>query len=164
MASKRHSLKIRIGITLLESLLASAVLALAATAVIMPFAAGAQNTAQDARTTLAVNLAQDLMEEVLSHPYADPNGTEAGESGRGNWDDIQDYSNFTESEGNIHAYNGALISDPYATYLSRHVDVQSVYVTGQDQGKPATFLRVTVHVYYHGNELVKLSRLVYSNQ
>ena len=45
------------GFTLLEALLATVILALAAAAVIMPFAAGAQCAAEDTRLTVAVGLA-----------------------------------------------------------------------------------------------------------
>jgi prepilin-type N-terminal cleavage/methylation domain-containing protein len=155
--------KRRRGLTLLECLVASAVLAMLGAAVIVPFSVGAQAAAQDARTTLAVALAQDMMEEILSHSFKDPNGTEAGESGRPTWDDMRDYDQFFENEGNIYASDGTLVGDPMAAYLSRRASVQAVYVSGQNQSLPASFLCVTVYVYYHGDQLIKLTRLVYDN-
>ena len=152
------------GFTLLEALLASAVLAMAVAAITMPFAAGAQNVLHDARTTLAVNLAEEMMEEILCRPHSDPNGSETGESGRGTWDDIQDYANYCENAGQIFASTGQRVTDGAATGLSRHVTVQSVYVTGQDTSQPPCFLRLTVQVRYHGRAIVTLTRLVYTNE
>lgn len=155
---KRHR-----GLTLLECLLASAVLAVMGAAVIVPFSVGAQAAAQDARTTLGVALAQDMMEEIISRSFKDPNGTQAGESGRSTWDDMRDYDQFFENEGNIYASDGTPVIDPMATYLSRRASVQAVYVSGQSHGLPPSFLSVTVCVYYHGDQLIKLTRLVYDN-
>ena len=153
-----------IGITLLETLLAAAVLAMAAAAVIMPFAAGAQCTAEDARLTLGVSLAEGLTEEILSKPFRDPEGSEAGETGRSDWDDMPDYHGYSESEGNIVGFDGVTVSDPAAVGLTRHVAVEGVYVAGQDTQAPPTFLRITVQVRYRGQPLVTLHRLAYANE
>ncbi len=151
------------GITLLETLLAALVLAMAVTAIIMPFTAAAQSTAQDARATLAVNLAQELMEEILATPFRDGDGTQDGETGRINWDDIGDYNNYVEGEGSIAGIDGVVVDDPAAVGLSRRVATELVYVSGQDTAKPATFYRVTVEVLYHGATVAKLTRLVFAN-
>jgi len=152
------------GITLMESLLAAAILATAAAVVIVPFSAGAQSVAQDARQTLAVSLAEGLMEEVLSKAFSDPDGSEAGENRRSRWDDMDDYHGYQEAEGAIVEADGTAVTDPAATALSRRVMVESVYVAGQDHGEPATFLRITVEVRHHGAPVVTLSRLKYSNE
>jgi Tfp pilus assembly protein PilV len=152
------------GITLLESLLAAVVLAMAIGAIIIPFAAGAQATMQEARQTLAVNLAQDLMEEILTRAFKDPDGSESGETGRSNWEDMADYNGYTENPGNIVSFDGTVVTDPAATGLSRQATVADVYVSGQDTGKPPTFCRITVEIKHHGQPVVKLSRLVYGNE
>jgi type II secretory pathway pseudopilin PulG len=152
------------GITLLESLLAAIVLALAVTALVMPFTAGAQSVAEEARMTLAVNLAQDLMEEILSKAFRDPDGTSFGETGRSAWDDMSDYDGFSEQEGCIVGSDGATIEGAAAVGLTRHASVQSVYVAGQDTAKPPTFCRVSVNVRYHGHTIMQISRLAYANE
>lgn len=152
------------GFTLLEALLAAVVLAIVVGAVIIPFSAGAANTAQDARTTLAVNLAQDLMEEILAKPFNDPDGTEVGETGRSTWDDMDDYHGYSESEGTIAGFDGVTVDDPASLALTRSAVVQSVYVAGQGAPEPPTFLRITVKVRYRGATLVSLSRLAYANE
>ena len=152
------------GFTLIEALLASVVLAMVVGAVVMPFSTGAANTAQNARSTLAVNLAQDLMEEILAKPFSDPNGSEAGETGRSDWDDMDDYDGYSEAEGTIAGFDGVTVNDPASVALARSATVESVYVAGQDQSEEPTFLRITVDVRYHGEKVVSISRLAYANE
>ena len=149
---------------LLECLLAAIVLAMAVSAIIVPFAAGAQATAEDARTTLALHLAQDLMEEILSKPFRDPDGSELGEIGRSAWDDMDDYDGLAEAEGNITSFDGVAVQDPPAVGLTRHATVEGVYVSGQDMSEPPTFYRIIVEVRYHGHRSARLARLVYANE
>ncbi len=151
-------------VTLVEALLAAAVLALAAAAVILPFTTGARCAAQDARTTLAVHLAGGLLEEILARPFRDPDGQETGETGRTDWDDMGDYHGFTEPSGGICAADGRAITDPAALELSRWAAVEGVYVTGQDRAQPPTFLRITVEVRHREQPVVRLARLVYANE
>jgi len=150
------------GFTLIEALLAAVVLAMAVAAIIMPFAAGAQATARDARTTLAVNLAQDMMEEILAKEFRDPGG--GVETGRSDWDNIADYHGYVEPAGAIRSFDGVGIDDPASVGLSRHVTVEPVYVSGQDTSEDPTFLRVIVEMHYHGTSLLRLTRLVYANE
>jgi len=152
------------GITVLEALLATVVLAAAAATVIMPFAAGARCTAEDARLTVAVDLAEALMEEILSKPFSDPNGSEAGETGRSNWDDMDDYNGYSEGQGQISSFDGVAVDDSATVNLTRQATVQGVYVAGQDTGEDPTFLRITVEVKYRGETVVELSRLAYANE
>jgi len=151
------------GVTLLEALLAAVVLAMAAAAVIMPYAAGAQATLHDARQAVAVNLAQDIMEEILAKAFRDPDGDESAESRRSTWDDMDDYDGYEEPAGQIRSFDNVLADDPAGDGLSRHVSVQAVYVAGQDMGDPPTFLRVTVQIKHDGQTVTTLSRLVYAN-
>ncbi len=148
----------------MEALLAAVVLAIVVGAIVMPFTAGASNTAQNARSTLAVNLAQDLMEEILAKPFSDPDGNETGETGRSNWDDMDDYNGYSEAEGTIAGFDGVTVDDPAAVALTRNATVESIYVAGQSAPDPPTFLRITVYVRYHGDVVVRLSRLVYANE
>jgi MSHA pilin protein MshD len=40
----------------------------------------------------AMTLADSILEEVLLMPYADPDGSNTGETGRSNWDNVDDYA------------------------------------------------------------------------
>lgn len=162
----------RTGVTLLESLLAAVVLAMASAAIIVPFSAGALSTSEEARQTVAVNLAQDLVEEILAKPFGDPdvkwgkepNPGQDDEERREDWDDMDDYDGFSESAGQITSFNGSVVTDPAAAIMTRHCWVKGVYVAGQDTSENPTFLQIIVEVRYRGDTLVKLSRLVYANE
>lgn len=162
----------RTGITLLESLLAAVVLAMTSAAIIVPFSAGAQSTSEEARQTVGVNLAQDLVEEILAKPFRDPDVKEGkkpkpgqdDESEREDWDDMDDYDEFSESAGQITSFDGSVVTDPAAANMTRHCWVKGVYVAGQDTSKDPTFLQIIVEVRDRGDTLVKLSRLVYANE
>lgn len=46
----------------------------------------------------AMALADSILEEVLLMPYADPDGTNTGETGRSNWDNVDDYADRTNAD------------------------------------------------------------------
>ena len=75
----------------MEALLASAVLAIGASTIILPFTTAARNEEVDGRRTLAAQLGQEMMEEILSKPFEDPQGSgglgpESGETSRSLYD------------------------------------------------------------------------------
>ena len=154
--------------TLVEALMASTILAMAIFGILVPFSTGAQNQQTDARYTMAVNLAQELLEEILSKPFYDPQGPsapgpEAGETSRSLFDNIDDYDGYSEPDGGIVDHDGHAITDPIAKGLTRQASCAYVYVTGQDHGAGATFIRITVTVSYKGMAVVSLKRLVFAN-
>ena len=157
----------RIAFTLIEALLTAVVLAMAVTAILMPFNAGAQNEASDARRTLAVSLAQEMMEEILAKPFEDPQGhafspgPDGDERSRASFDNVDDYHNYNEPAGQIRSFDGAVIDEPAAVNLSRHVTATYVYVNGQDVSADPSFIRVVVEVRHRGVPIVTLTRLVY---
>jgi len=154
------------GFTLFEALLAAVILAMAIAAIIVPFTAGAQNEQADARRTLATSLAQEMMEEVLSRPFEDPQGSsepgpEPEEVSRDQFDNIDDYDGYFEAVGEVVNMDGQVVDDPAAVGLSRQVSATYVYVSGQDTSEPPTFIRVKVEVHYRGQAVVTLTRLVF---
>ena len=156
------------GLTLTESLLATVILAITAAAVIMPFTAGARAEHVTRRRTVATSLAQEMMEEILSKPFEDPQGVslpgpEPGEADRGDFDNTDDYNGYSEPAGNVTGLTGTPATDAGAAGLSRHVTAQYVYVNGQDTGNPPTFVRVTVEVRHLGRPIVTLGRLAYKH-
>ena len=150
------------GLTLLESLIAAVLLAVVAGSVIAPFTAGAQNNAQEARQTLAVSLAQGLMEEVLSKAFSDPDGSEAGETGRSAWDDMMDYNGYKEVEGAIVSADGAALTGSATAGLSRTAAVRKMILMA-GPGESGTFAEIVVEVQYHGTAIIRLVRLAYDN-
>jgi len=166
---KRFARNHPVAFTLVEALLAATILAMAIFGILVPFTSGAQNQQVDAKRTMAVNLAQELMEEILAKPFYDPQGAsnvgpEPGESNRGRFDNIDDYNGYSEAAGAIVNHDGSVASDPIAGGLTRDASCTYVHVSGQDQHQPATFIRVTVTVRYNGTPMVTLSRLVFANR
>jgi len=160
----------RRGMTLMEALLASTLLAMGASAIVLPFTTAAQNEEADARRTLAVHLAQEMIEEILSKPFDDPQGggavgPEGDETSRGLYDNIDDYNGYAEGYdqalNSIVGLTGQSISEPAAEYLSRHVATTYVYVAGQDSGDDPSFIRIDVTVKHKNNKMLSLTRMVY---
>ena len=58
--------------TLIEALLAAAILAMSIAAIAMPFTAGARSQQWDAERGMAGSLAQEMMEEILVRPLSYP--------------------------------------------------------------------------------------------
>lgn len=91
----------RDGFTLMEAMIAMTVLALSVAAIAQAITAGHAQTADSLHRAKAVALAEAMMEEVLSKPYLEPDGSpvlvpgpEAGETGRALFDNMDDYHNF----------------------------------------------------------------------
>lgn len=152
--------------TLAEAMIASALLAASISAITLPFTASAHNQQDEARRTVALSLAQEMMEEVLSKPFRDPNGPsacgpESGETSRSLFDNLDDYDGFTEPAGQLIGLDGRTVTTPASTGLSRSVSATYVYLSGQSTGKPASYLRIVVTVSYRGEPVVRLTRLAY---
>ncbi len=166
----RHRQNMSGGFTLVESLLAATILAMVVMAVLMPFVAGARNDRSSVRQSLAVALGEDLMEEVLAKPFVDPDGggltpgPDGGEQGgRESFDNIDDYDGYSELPGQIQPFVQQMADEPENATLSRRAEVRYVRVPGQDPAAAPSVVLVTVRVSDGANEVVTLSRLVYSN-
>ncbi len=103
----------RAGFTLIEALLASAVLAFVVAALTQAIVAGQMQTYDAMHSGRAMALAEAMMEEILVLPYDDPGGglvigPDAGEVTRQDFDDIDDYHGFTEALGTLTDAEGNL--------------------------------------------------------
>lgn len=155
------------GFTLVESLLASVVLAMTVAAITVPFSATARSQSAQARRSRADALCAEMMEEVLTRPFLDPDapgdpGPDSGESTRDRFDNIDDYDGFAESAGELEDAFGEPVNDSAARDLSRSVTADYVYISGQDGTEDPDFIRVTVTVRHGEDTLAELTRLVHS--
>ena len=151
--------------TLMESLFATSILALAAAALAVPLLAGAKQRAHIAEKARAQFLAQQLMEEILSLPFDDPDGQsspgpEPGETSRSLFDNIDDYHGLQEPAGQMYGPDQTPITDPHLAEFSRQVSVQYVHLGSQQSSDPYTFARVTVIVRRNGKAMARLVRIV----
>jgi len=139
------------GYTLAEAMLAVVIVGMAASGVLLPFASGEAVRAEGQHRTLAAKLASDLIEEIVNTPFSQI---------------VPTYDEYSEPQGQIRQYPvrgsspGSVFTDPAYANFSRAVTCQEVFVPQQDETLSATFIRVTVKVYYRGREIVSISRLV----
>jgi prepilin-type N-terminal cleavage/methylation domain-containing protein len=153
------------GFTLIEAMMAVAVLGIAAASVLLPFISGASLRAEGINRTLAARLASDLMEQILRLPFHDPNDENSYSLGpeSGDFDNIDDYDGYEELQGQVKDVNGEVFSDSNYKRFSRNVTCEYAYVPPQPpEGDPTNceFIRVTVQVQFSGRPMATIVRLV----
>jgi prepilin-type N-terminal cleavage/methylation domain-containing protein len=128
----------RAGFSLVEAMIATVILGIAASSLLLPFISGASARAEGGRRTLAAKLASDLMEEIVHTPF----------------DEIMArYDGYEEAQGQVKDASGAVFTDSNYANFSRGsscaLDITQPY-----------FILVTVWVRYDGNEILNLNRLI----
>ncbi len=131
--------------TLAEAMMATVVLGIAAAGVLLPFTSGAAVRAEGMRRTLGAKLASDLMQEIVNTPF---NQIVAG------------YGAFSEAQGQVKDAGGVVFTDSNYTMISRDSMCDYVYVPQESGAGVAKFILVKVRVYYSGNEIAIINRLV----
>ena len=111
----------RRALTLVEGLLASALLAFAVAAVSQAVLAGQMQTVAALHHRRAVELAEALMDEILRLPYDDPGGPstpgpEGGETDRSAFDNADDYHGFSETAGSLADAAGTVHPTPFQDF------------------------------------------------
>lgn len=101
--------------TLIEVMLAVAILAFAVAAVAQAISAAQAQTDASLHDLRAVSLAEAMIEEVLAKPYADPDGIDA-EFSRSAFDDADDYDGFQEAAGALQDAAGVAYAAPYQRF------------------------------------------------
>lgn len=156
-------MRFRRALTIVECVIAMTILPLAVAAVAMAVVAGQSQALTAMRQVHVAALAEDLMEEVLSRPYVDPQGTSAagaepGENGRDRFDNMDDYHGFTEDAGELERLDGSAYEEAFQRF-SRTVACRYVPLT-PPLGEPCQGLEITVRVLEQGVEIHALTRVV----
>jgi prepilin-type N-terminal cleavage/methylation domain-containing protein len=151
------------GFTLAEALMAAVVLGIAAAGVLLPFSSGAAARAEGMRRTLGAKLAGDLIEQIITKPFLDPNGSvydynPGPDAEDTSFDNIDDYHGYSETEGQVKDAAGAVYTDSNYAKFSRDVSCEYVYVPQESGAGEPVFIRVTVQVRW--NNRAYISRLV----
>ena len=138
------------GLTLVEALIASVILAVAVAAVSHAVLAGQMQSYDALERLHAVQLAEGLVEEILRLPYNDPDGAsnpgpEAGETSRGLYDNIDDFHGFTEAAGTLADATGTTYGSAFQGF-SRSVTVAAGSETVTGFGAAITGVDITVTV------------------
>jgi len=125
--------------TLIEAMLAMAILAAAAAGILLPYAGGAAVQVDAARRTLAAHLASDLLEEIAATPFGDIVGKWHG---------------YTEAEGQVRDASGEVFTDPAYVHFSRQATCQTLTMGSQ------VMIWATVDVYHRGNRMVHIGTML----
>ena len=148
--------------------MATVVLGIAAAGVLLPFTGGAAVRAEGTRRTLAAKLAADLVEQILTRPFHEPDdssydynpGPDPGEAALADFDNIDDFHGYVESQGQVRDADGAEFTDPSYANFSRTATCEYVYMPQESGKADAQFILVTVAVYYSGRPIATANRLV----
>jgi hypothetical protein len=131
-------------------MLALAVLSVALLAVISTATVGQQHLMAADHAMAASRLARDLLEEISSRSYQDPDqtpvfGPETGETARATFDDCDDYHGYTEARGEAVNAAGAPYPDNQNVFARRvTVTPETRSITALSASIPG--VRVTVEV------------------
>jgi prepilin-type N-terminal cleavage/methylation domain-containing protein len=143
----------RAGFTLVESLIASVVLAVAVVGISGTLASSYQQSKDQVSSAEATQLARQLMEEISGKPFEVPQGSannavgwSGGNRNRATYDDVQDYHGFTDTSTSITTLGGATQSFGTAGPYTRSVTVTAGPVPVGHTAPAADFKRVTVTV------------------
>ena len=152
------------GFTLIEVLIASAILAFVTLAIVQAVSAGQSQTLDALKRSRAQALAEVLLEEILAKPYADPEGAtgfgpDAGEASRADFDNIDDYHGYLESAGSLADHAATVYPTDYQS-LERSVSVVAVTNSVTDLGGDHAGVQVTVSVNEPGGRVWSVQRFV----
>ena len=150
--------------TLVECMLAIAILGGVVTATALTITTGARHLARADRAERAARLGRDMVEEIVSKPHHDPDqsplfGPEPGEATRGAFDDVDDFNGFSEKAGDLTDASG----QPYAAEdqrFSRSVTATSQPQTVSELGTTFPGVNVVVSVTHQSGEQWRFSRYI----
>lgn len=160
----RRRIKARQGFTLMEVLIASAILSFITLGIVQAVSAGQARTLDALKRSRAQALAEVLLEEILAKPYADPEGEttfgpDTGESSRADFDNIDDYHGYLESAGALADHAASVYPTDYQS-LARSVSVVAVTNTVSDLGGDHGGVQVTVSVNEPNGRVWSVERFV----
>ena len=143
----------RRGFTLVESLIASVVLAVAVVGIAGTIAASYQQTKDQVSVAEATQLARQLIEEISARPFEVPAGSASnavgwsgGNPNRSLYDDVSDYHGYTDSSTSIAMPSGGTQSFGTAGPYIRSVSVTSGPVPQGHTAPAGDFKQVKVTV------------------
>ncbi len=125
--------------------MATVVLGIAASGVLLPFTSGAAVQAEGMRRTLGAKLAGDLIEEIVNTPFEQI---------------VASYDGYSEVEGQVKDADGVVFTDSNYSRLSRDSSCDYVYVPQESGSGTSKFILVTVRVYYNSKNIAAINRLV----
>ena len=137
------------GFSLPEAMVAMVILGMAAAGVLLPFADGASVQAEGLHRSLAASLANNLLERIVTTPFDQV--TAAPPLG---------WHGYTEEQGQVKDASGTIFTDPIYANYSRDVSCTYVYVPQQGGMVAPNFVLASVRVYYRGQRIAAVDRLI----
>ena len=152
------------GLSLVEAMMALAVLSVAVLAVNYAVVAGQVHARTGDESMRAMDLAQDLMEEILALPYQDPDGSsvlgpEVSETNRSSFDNNDDFHGYAEAAGTLADFAGNLYGAEVQSF-TRSVSITSASESVSAFGISITGLSVTVTVTDSDGRTSTITRFV----
>ena len=86
------------GFTLIELIIFIVVVSVGLAGILLVMNTVVKSSADPMVRKQAMALADSILEEIVLKAYADPDGTNAGETGRSNWDNVDDYNGKTNAQ------------------------------------------------------------------
>lgn len=132
------------GFTLIEALIALAILTMVAAGLIIPFASSTAVSQQGCNQTLAAKLAADLIEQIINTDFSQI---------------VSRYNGYNEQKGQVKDAAGVVFSDPMYADFSRQAVCEYVFMPPQQSFGTPNFIKITVSVYQNGLKLAEVTRL-----
>lgn len=155
----------RRGFTLLESLMAAALLSIAAASIVSPILATYQQQQYSEEQSRSASLARELMDEIACRPFVDPDqpgsglGPDFGETSRALYDNIDDYNGYWDSTADLKTIDGASIESSYQNVYSRSVYfIYRVAPSPTATSGSGDFIQAVVNVTTPSGKTFKLER------
>ncbi|HEY8667517.1 MAG TPA: prepilin-type N-terminal cleavage/methylation domain-containing protein [Tepidisphaeraceae bacterium] len=154
------------GFTLVESLIASVVLAIAVIGVAGVMGTSFKHVEALDQGMTAVSLAKQLMEEIAAKPFLDPVlktaplGHEAAETTRASYNNIGDYDGYADESSGLQTPAGTNVSLGTGQSFTRRVTVEYRATPGGAAASSGDFARVTVTVTCPDGQVTTLSQLM----
>jgi hypothetical protein len=150
--------------TLVECMLAIAVLGGIVTATALTITTGARHLARADRAERAARLGRDMVEEILCKSYQEPDktplfGPEPGEATRAAFNDVDDFNGFSENAGALKDASGQLYPTEDQRF-SRSVTVTSHAQTVSELGTTFPGVNVVIAVTHQSGEKWQFSRYI----
>lgn len=133
----------QLGISLIELIIFVMIVGIGIAGILAVINQSVKSSADPIIRKQAAALADSVLEEILLQAYADPDGSEAGETGRDNYDDVSDYN----------AQSNSLFTD-LPTELADYLITISVTDGSALLGVTAKQVQVTVS---RGNESISMT-------
>lgn len=97
MCMNEHTRHSQRGFTLIELIIFIVVVSAGLAGILVVMNTSVKSSADPMVRKQAMALAESILEEVLQKAYTDPDGSNAGETGRDNWDNVDDYDGKTQA-------------------------------------------------------------------